>query len=698
MALMMLAPILSSSELRLHDTTRCELVQRSRLYAPECDAVGDGPPWHVLVSGTGRSGTSFLSALLQKLGVHMLHDTYHRGINLSLDAGAVSWPQTFEPRAFSPACDYPWWTWRRRRLANQPARPGHSHRRFRRVFHLVRNPLKTIQSRANGAEAFASEGCFTDTHGRVTEIPNEKRHAVYALRHWVLHNAFAEAVAERRWRLESLKPEDVQDLIVAAGYNASSADSSSTHLSLADITAAMRAMGTSTNSNHIPVKDTSITWELMRALDRSYAIQAAVMALRYGYEEVLPNEIAAEARQYAQSCGFTKGTSAIWWCTLEKLDRVAEPAPTTVSATHMLRADASCDEDVAHADRRRLDSGLARPVGNLLDCRSGDDSRFAGLRGCNGPNAFFPPTWVNTPHDALVFYSHHSGKEIRVIGSSGGVCSPPRSGDLGPVLSLADVKAVPGLEGARHVASPQVVADPANQRLVLYVHIGGAGFAFQHTAGGGHRRCAQPTIVAVASAARPLHFHVLSNATIGCFYLRVVHAQALASHAHEYALWKRNQDGVVVARRPRGSAPDVPFEGSQHLVLPGARHASALEIQGQLYIAWSNVGECPPHGCNRSATYAPGGTEKILVARVRGTEWPAWELDHVHVLLAESNAEGTEVASASAPSGIGPARPDEVGLRDPDLVLDRHGRPFLLHTVGGESGLSAAQLVVRNTG
>lgn len=39
--------------------SRCDLIRRSSLYSPECGATGAGEPFPLLVTGMGRTGTSF---------------------------------------------------------------------------------------------------------------------------------------------------------------------------------------------------------------------------------------------------------------------------------------------------------------------------------------------------------------------------------------------------------------------------------------------------------------------------------------------------------------------------------------------------------------------------------------------------------------------------------------------------------------
>jgi len=140
-------------------TDHCDLVTRASVYSPECCHFGNGIPRRLLITGTGRSGTSYLAYLFQSMGFRVSHDNGNADGFLD---GAVSWPQAFD----DSFCLNPWWTWRRRLSASSLWRRFdnqhgfHDQRLFLHVLHSVREPLKSIMSRWDLGDigAFESTG------------------------------------------------------------------------------------------------------------------------------------------------------------------------------------------------------------------------------------------------------------------------------------------------------------------------------------------------------------------------------------------------------------------------------------------------------------------------------------------------------------------------------------------------------------
>jgi hypothetical protein len=129
----------------------CEkFVGRTFLTADECASMKTTNPFvtssrPVLLTGIGRSGTSFIASMFKGSGLDIHHDS--RGDCLKAKAcpgkdGAVSWPQTFSDQPFEIAdgerhCPLASFTWVPTTVS------------FDKVIHVVRDPLKTIDSRWN---------------------------------------------------------------------------------------------------------------------------------------------------------------------------------------------------------------------------------------------------------------------------------------------------------------------------------------------------------------------------------------------------------------------------------------------------------------------------------------------------------------------------------------------------------------------
>lgn len=212
---------------------RCVVSRRSNRYSPDCQHLGQQQPRPLLVTGTGRSGTFFLSSVLQRLGLAVSHDRApsrpqsSRSSQSSRSAptrstaggfkhGAVSWPHAF--RTCLPAYTF-------RRLSAQ--HPGdvsnqqlHDQRLFRTVAHLVRTPLAAINSRFNNGSVRSRTYAVTSQCNLDLRLDHalstRSRKLQLALQHWVLWNSFAEATSQLHLSLERVDAAALRTLIERA--------------------------------------------------------------------------------------------------------------------------------------------------------------------------------------------------------------------------------------------------------------------------------------------------------------------------------------------------------------------------------------------------------------------------------------------------------------------------------------------------
>lgn len=132
------------------------------------------PERDLLITGCARSGTAYVSQVLNACKLNVGHETDGA-------YGISSWVMAI------PADQTPW----------GPARNNYS---FRHVFHQVRDPLKTISS------VFTTEGtkswAFITMH--IPQISLADLHIIRAAKYWYYWNLQAEAAAEWTYRLEDL--------------------------------------------------------------------------------------------------------------------------------------------------------------------------------------------------------------------------------------------------------------------------------------------------------------------------------------------------------------------------------------------------------------------------------------------------------------------------------------------------------------
>jgi hypothetical protein len=121
------------------EETPCAILELSTKYSERCGLRGpesNDVPLPLLVTGVGRSGSSYLAELLWSLGLGMSHDDRKHFCPCPGRSGAVAWPLAFSESAHG------------RRCHGAGFRPELGNRRFRSIFLLTRSPLETIASRA----------------------------------------------------------------------------------------------------------------------------------------------------------------------------------------------------------------------------------------------------------------------------------------------------------------------------------------------------------------------------------------------------------------------------------------------------------------------------------------------------------------------------------------------------------------------
>lgn len=292
----------SFSALLTHNETWCALIRRSTLYSEACNNTGDKPPRPMLVTATGRSGTLYLATLLQKIGIKVSHD--NGKVTNGFQQGAVSWPHAFN----AWHCGHPSFTFWRRLAEKRPQQF------FRHVFHLVREPLASINSRWNDGDirpfknVSACQTTSGEEHrGEVRIKSKRNRTLLETVRHWVLWHSFLASVAEWRLRVEDVSSSVILRLLQRAGLRAPGSANRLIKRTIAEL-------GRTTNTGHTK-KKRPLTWAMIAELDATWAAMAQALALLFGYE--VPSSVLAlgGAARQGIHCGF-RSADARWSCEL----------------------------------------------------------------------------------------------------------------------------------------------------------------------------------------------------------------------------------------------------------------------------------------------------------------------------------------------------------------------------------------------
>jgi len=276
-----------------------------------------------------------------------------------------------------------------------------------------------------------------------------------------------------------------------------------------------------------------------------------------------------------------------------------------------------------------------------MDGRMGDN--------INGPSLIRVPQWVPSPLGRYyLYFAHHSGKYIR-LAYADALSGPWRTYEPG-TLQLEE-------SGFRHhVASPDVMIDEAQQRIVMFFH-----GAFLET------NPRQATRVAFSSDG--IHFETQPD-ILGKAYWRV-----FAWRDRLYALAK---PGLLFRSSPGRPWKDFEpgpqvFPQSPELFM---RHL-AVDLRGdRLDVYFSRVGDTP---------------ERILRSSIwLNEDWSTWRPSEPETVIEpETEWEGVDEPLQRSTGGQvhGPVRQ----LRDPAIYREA-GRTYLLYSVAGERGIGIALL------
>eukprot|EP00041_Stephanoeca_diplocostata_P003124 m.31951 g.31951 ORF g.31951 m.31951 type:complete len:360 (-) comp14070_c0_seq2:95-1174(-) len=294
----------------------CEILDRSTKFAPECGHVElpitapnstynvtSMPVRQCLVTGVGRSGTTYTSTALTNFGFNMNHDNKLDNCPCPGVHGSVSHVYALHE---TEACEYPSWS------------PEIYHR-FRRVVHQVRAPLHVVLSRAAQAKFDSTElmrECALHYH--VVTKNETMRLAHLALQKWVLQNTFITQIADYTINVESATTISYIRVCNECGLgdivrevNGMAQKGCPTH---GDASLAVAPISHSINRNHTN-KTLHFHWDALYQTDQDMTLAAVIVARALGYNIHPPVSI----HGLVVRCGFiTADGMRKWHCLLDR--------------------------------------------------------------------------------------------------------------------------------------------------------------------------------------------------------------------------------------------------------------------------------------------------------------------------------------------------------------------------------------------
>jgi hypothetical protein len=295
----------------------------------------------------------------------------------------------------------------------------------------------------------------------------------------------------------------------------------------------------------------------------------------------------------------------------------------------------------------------------------------------NGPTVIRVPTWIQHPLGRYyMYFANHMGDFIR-LAYADDVAGPWKIYEPG-VLHVRDTafyRQLPDPPAAiddfyTHVASPEIVIDATNQRLVMWFHgwwTNGERWPADLAAARAwarQKQYGQFTQTAVSSDG--LHFSVQPSITRQS-YLRTFQFGAYYYSVARLGTLGRSKDPLTAFENGPGLFRDTSYANR-------VRHVALAQDGDRLSVFFTAIGDAP---------------ERVMVSTVdlRG-DWTTWRASPPReVLRPETSYECADLADA--PSEAGDVETPVKQVRDP-FIFRENGRSWLFYSICGEQGIAAA--------
>ncbi len=278
----------------------------------------------------------------------------------------------------------------------------------------------------------------------------------------------------------------------------------------------------------------------------------------------------------------------------------------------------------------------------------------------NGPSLILAPDWLpERLGKYYLYFAHHQGTYIR-LAYADDLRGPWQVYEPGTLQLEQTI-----FRG--HIASPDVLIDEPNKRLIMYYH--GCCNSHPDTPWG--------QVTCVATSTDGIRFTAYSDEALGHSYMRRFDWRGKHYAVTMPGQFGRSEDGFsnfewlepMIANElcwPYGHGGEA----------RKARHF-AVQLRGDtLRLFFSRTGDCPEH---------------IMMADVAlSDDWTQWKpTKPVSVVMPEHDWEGANCEQV--PSVGGASHVPVYQLRDPG-IFEEDGRTYLLYTTAGEAGIAIGEL------
>jgi hypothetical protein len=300
----------------------------------------------------------------------------------------------------------------------------------------------------------------------------------------------------------------------------------------------------------------------------------------------------------------------------------------------------------------------------------------------NGPTVIRVPDWVERPLGRYyMYFANHMGDFIR-LAYADAITGPWKVHEPGVlhVRNTAFFRPQPDPKETladfyTHVASPEVLVDPARKRLVMWVHgwwtNGERWPSDPAKARAWATQMGYGQFTQLAESTDGIHFETRPAIT-KTSYLRVFQHGEYFYGVSRLGQLSRSRDPLAMFELGPNPFRDSPYANR-------VRHVGLLVRGTRLHVFFTAIGDAP---------------ERVLVSTIDlASDWTTWRATPpVEVVRPETGYECADLPVSPSEAGDVEGRVRQI--RDP-FVFEERGQTFLFYSTCGEQGIAGATIAIR---